>query len=209
VRPCDRCCRSHRRSARVGSARRDCAPLPALLDGPDRGIPRTAAADGGPETELRAASVDTDSYGFMLAGFLITMGTLGRPDRSPAAAADRRRRLRGRFTTGRVRDQRRDADRGARSARDRCGNPGALDLVVDPGLHVAAIVGAALAIAIAILSAKVLRRAQPAPEADTDPPPRKNDRPRRRSRRTFQAAETAAAAVPTRRKEVPDGPSGS
>jgi hypothetical protein len=151
----------------------------------------------------------TDSYGFMLAGFLITMGTRRRPDRSPAAAADRRRRLRGRFTTGRVREQRRDADRGARSARDRCGNPGALDLVVDPGLHVAAIVGAALAIAIAIVSAKVLRRAQPAPEADTDPPPRKNDRPRRRSRRTSQAAETAAAAIPIRRKEVPDGPSGS
>jgi DHA2 family multidrug resistance protein-like MFS transporter len=44
------------------------------------------------------------------------------------------------------------------------------------GLHVAAIVSAALAIAIAVLCAKVLRRAQPATELDTHAQPSTSDR---------------------------------
>ena len=43
------------------------------------------------------------------------------------------------------------------------------------GLHVAAIVSAALAVALAVIAATVLRRAQPAPEAETDTEPSKSD----------------------------------
>src|SRR6266508_3290257 len=64
----------------------------------------------------------TDVYGFMLAGFLITMGTLG----------DRIGRRRARVGAGCVRHQCRDADRGAGAARDRGGDAGALDPLADP-----------------------------------------------------------------------------
>jgi DHA2 family multidrug resistance protein-like MFS transporter len=73
-----------------------------------------------------------DIYGFFVAGFLITMGTLG--DRIgrrkllligaaafAIALGDRR-----------VLDQQRDADRNARAARHRRRDPGAVDLVADP-----------------------------------------------------------------------------
>src|SRR6266536_1744810 len=43
------------------------------------------------------------------------------------------------------------------------------------GLHVAAIVSAALAVALAVIAATVLRRAQPAPESETDTEPSKSD----------------------------------
>src|SRR6266496_63417 len=43
------------------------------------------------------------------------------------------------------------------------------------GLHVAAIVSAALAVALAVIAATVLRRAQPAPESGTDTEPSKSD----------------------------------
>jgi MFS transporter, DHA2 family, multidrug resistance protein len=71
------------------------------------------------------------------------------------------------------------------------------------GLHVATIVSAVLAIAVAVLSAKVLRGAQAAPEAEADPQPRTTDRPRERSRprRPPRATEPAAAA-PIGCKEV-------
>jgi MFS transporter, DHA2 family, multidrug resistance protein len=46
------------------------------------------------------------------------------------------------------------------------------------GLHVAAIVGAGLAIAVALLSGTMLRRAKPAPELDTHTQPSTSDRPR-------------------------------
>src|SRR5712672_633819 len=65
-----------------------------------------------------------DIYGFMVAGLLITMGTLG--DRIG------RRRVRRRLGARSVLDQRRDADRDARGARHRGGDPGALDAVPDP-----------------------------------------------------------------------------
>jgi MFS transporter, DHA2 family, multidrug resistance protein len=78
------------------------------------------------------------------------------------------------------------------------------------GLHVAAIVSAVLAIALAVLSAKVLRGAQTAPEAEADPQPRRTDRPRKRSRpgRPPRVTE-AAAAGPIGSKEVRHGSSGS
>jgi DHA2 family multidrug resistance protein-like MFS transporter len=71
------------------------------------------------------------------------------------------------------------------------------------GLHVAAIVSAVLAIAVAVLSAKVLRGAQAAPEAEADPQPRTTDRPRERSRpRRPPRATEAAAVAPNGCKEV-------
>src|SRR5712691_3986872 len=70
-----------------------------------------------------------DIYGFMVAGLLITMGTLGdrigRRRLLLIGAAAFRRRLGAR----RVLDQRRDADRNARGARHRGGDPGTLDPV--------------------------------------------------------------------------------
>jgi DHA2 family multidrug resistance protein-like MFS transporter len=46
------------------------------------------------------------------------------------------------------------------------------------GLHAAAIVSAVLAITLAVIAATALRRVQPAPEAETDTDPNKNDQPR-------------------------------
>ena len=43
------------------------------------------------------------------------------------------------------------------------------------GLHVAAIIRAALAAALAVIAATVLRRAQATPEAETDTDPSKSD----------------------------------
>ena len=59
-------------------------------------------------------------------------GHAGRPDRPAAAAADRCRRVRRGVGAGRLLDQRRDADRGARAAGRRRRDAGAVDPVADP-----------------------------------------------------------------------------
>ena len=56
-----------------------------------------------------------DIYGFMVAGFLITMGTLGDRIGRRQAADDRRGGVRGGLGPGRVLDDRRDADRVSRA----------------------------------------------------------------------------------------------
>ena len=58
-------------------ARRDRPALPALLDGPDGAYPGGPGAERRPRAEQHRAAVDLDIYGFLLAGLLITMGTLG------------------------------------------------------------------------------------------------------------------------------------
>ena len=73
-----------------------------------------------------------DIYGFLVAGSLITMGTLG--DR----IGRRKLLLIGAVVFGiasvarRIRDERGDADRDARAARHRGGDPRAVDAVPDP-----------------------------------------------------------------------------
>ena len=57
-----------------------------------------------------------DIYGFMVAGALVTMGTLGDRVGRRKRAADRRRRVRRHLGARRLFDQRRDADRRARAA---------------------------------------------------------------------------------------------
>ena len=108
-------------------------PTPAHLDGPDRPAPGSAARSA-PTSSPSSAQLlwIVDIYGFMIAGSLITMGTLGRPHRPAPAAADRRRRVRRRLGAGRVLDQRRDADRRARAARHRRGHADAVHALPDP-----------------------------------------------------------------------------
>src|SRR6266567_4552305 len=86
--------------------------------------------------DLRAGSTEQlwimDIYGFMICRLPDHHGHAGRPDRSAqAAAAAGRVRLRRRLGTRRVRPHSRAVDRGSRPARDRRGDPGALDPRVD------------------------------------------------------------------------------
>lgn len=73
-----------------------------------------------------------DIYGFLLAGSLITMGSLGDRVGRRRFAAYRGRRLRCRVGPGCVLIQRRDADRHARPLGHRGGDPRSFDSVVDP-----------------------------------------------------------------------------
>jgi hypothetical protein len=72
-----------------------------------------------------------DIYGFMIAGFLITMGHIGRPHRPPPAASDRRRRVWRSLGTRCVVKERGDADRDARGARHCRGDTRAVDALAD------------------------------------------------------------------------------
>src|SRR5215216_5343741 len=58
-------------------ARRYRPPLRALLDGPHGSVPGGPFAYAGPRAEQLPALWITDIYGFLIAGLLITMGTLG------------------------------------------------------------------------------------------------------------------------------------
>ncbi len=72
-----------------------------------------------------------DIYGFLVAGSLITLGTLGQ-DRPAALADDRRLRIRCCVRGRRVLDQHRDAHRHQSGDGHRRGHPGAIDPVADP-----------------------------------------------------------------------------
>ena len=73
-----------------------------------------------------------DIYGFFVAGLLITMGTLGRPDRQAPPAPDRLCRLRAGFPARGSLDERRDADRGEGAARRGWCDACSLDALADP-----------------------------------------------------------------------------
>ena len=122
-----------RDAARVDRPRGHRAAVPALRDGPDRAA-RSPSRRSPPicsraRTELLWI---VDIYGFLVAGLLITMGTLG--DR----IGRRRLLLIGAAAFGAASvlaafaPTRRDADRGARAARHRGRDARAVDAVADP-----------------------------------------------------------------------------
>ena len=102
-----------------------------------------------------------DIYGFLVAGPADHDGHAGRPHRPPPAADDRRGGLRPRLGAGRIRDQRRDADRHARAARRRRRDACAVDPVADPQ-HVPRPGQRTFAIGVWVTSYSVGRRDRPA-----------------------------------------------
>ena len=117
------------RVARPGGAR---PRLRALRDGPDGPAPRRARDQRATCTRRSAELLwIIDIYGFMVAGFLITMGTLGDRIGRRQAAPDRRGGLRGPVDPRGVLDHARDAHRQPRAPRDRRRDARALDAVAD------------------------------------------------------------------------------
>src|SRR5690348_13266690 len=90
------------RQARMDRISGHRAAVPALLDGPDGPAPRRTAAHRGPRAEQRAAAVDHRYLRVPARGLTHYDGHARRPDRPAAAAADRRRVLRGRVDPGGV-----------------------------------------------------------------------------------------------------------
>src|SRR6266704_4517173 len=107
--------------------------LPCLLYAMDLSVLNLAVP--ALSADLRPSSTQllwiVDIYGFIVAGSLVTMGTLGRPHRPPPAAAGRHG-VWCRLGAGRLCDQPGAADRGPGAAGGGRGDPGPLDAVADP-----------------------------------------------------------------------------
>ncbi len=120
------------RPPRVARLGRDRAPLPRLRHGPHGAQPRRAGAERRAASEQHAALVDRRHLRLPRRRPADHDGHARRPHRPPAAAVDRRRRLRRGFGARCPLDDTRAADRRAGAARDRRCDARAVHARADP-----------------------------------------------------------------------------